>query len=668
MTRGPVWHTRVGKVLLMGMAVGLTLPAAAVRAQHASGDVAIARPIPAPMVLPTSMEQAVARGTRTRSGAPGGAYWQQWAGYEIRAALDPATGRLDGSVRIRYANESPYPLRRLVLHLHQNIHAPGVMRNEPQEVTGGVTLGRVAVDSVEVVEGSVGDGAAYHVEGTLMTISPPVPVESGDTVTLDLEWSEVLPQRGAGRMGQSDHEVYLVAYWFPRMGVFDDLRGWDAQPYLGGAEFYDDFGDYDVALTVPAGWTVMGTGELVNPTEVYSSQTLDRLEAASTSDERVVVASLPDLRAGSVTTAGVDGELTYRFTAKNVRDFTWTTSNVQQWDATSARVPDRDGDGTADRVLINSFWRPGRAPLWSEQWKYGKHSIEHHSRYTGLSYPWPHMTSVEGADIIEGGMEFPMLTLIGAYEGQQAAALYYVTAHELAHMWIPMIVGTNEKRYAWMDEGSTTFLEDQARMEYFPGVDHHRVEARGYLGAARAAMEQSMMRHGDWYEPGPGYGVASYPKPATLMAALRDLLGAETWERGYRTFIDEWAFKHPTPWDFFNTFERVADQDLDWFWTSFYDETWTLDHAVVSVVTRPSGDIVVKVADEGFAPYPARLLIQTTGEGTIEREIPVTRWLSGHTTAEIVLPASVGTVTRVEIDPSGYAPDVDRTNNFWPRG
>ena len=205
-------------------------------------------------------------------------------------------------------------------------------------------------------------------------------------------------------------------------------------------------------------------------------------------------------------------------------------------------------------------------------------------------------------------------------------------------------------------------------MEYFPGVDHHRVEARGYLGAALAAMEQSMMRHGDWYEPGPGYGVASYPKPATLMAALRDLLGAETWERGYRTFIDEWAFKHPTPWDFFNTFERVADQDLDWFWTSFYDETWTLDHAVVSVVTRPSGDIVVKVADEGFAPYPARLLIQTTGEGTVEREIPVTRWLSGHTTAEIVLPASVGTVTRVEIDPSGYAPDVDRTNNFWPRG
>ena len=182
-----------------------------------------------------------------------------------------------------------------------------------------------------------------------------------------------------------------------------------------------------------------------------------------------------------------------------------------------------------------------------------------------------------------------MLTLIGPYTGRGDQDLFNVTSHELAHMWVPMIVSTNEKRYAWMDEGMTTFLEGESRMELWPGVDHHRVEARSYLQAAAADAEQSMMRHGDFYEPGPGYGIASYPKPATLMVALREILGREVWTEAYRTFLDEWAYKHPTPWDFFNTFERVAERDLDWFWTSFYYETWTLDHSVETVRTPTGG-------------------------------------------------------------------------------
>jgi aminopeptidase N len=235
-------------------------------------------------------------------------------------------------------------------------------------------------------------------------------------------------------------------------------------------------------------------------------------------------------------------------------------------------------------------------------------------------------------------------------------------------MWIPMIVGTNEKRHAWMDEGATTFLEDQSRMEYWPGVDHHRVEAQGYYQVARLGLEQSMMRHGDWYEPGPGYGIASYTKPATLMVALRDLLGDEVWEEAYRAFIAEWAFKHPSPWDFFNTFERFAEADLDWFWTSFYEETWTVDHSVLSVDPHTGGGATVVIRDLGTAPYPTTVLIRTTAGGVIEHEIPVERWLDGHTEAEIEVPASAGAVTRVEVGPSGYEPDVDRSNNFWPRG
>jgi aminopeptidase N len=262
-------------------------------------------------------------------------------------------------------------------------------------------------------------------------------------------------------------------------------------------------------------------------------------------------------------------------------------------------------------------------------------------------------------------MEFPMLTLMGSYQGREAFDLYSVTAHELAHMWIPMIVGSNEKRHAWIDEGSTSFLENQTEPDYWPGLpDQDRADMESYLQVARMQMEQSMMRHGDYYEPGPGYGNASYQKPASLLVTLRALLGEETFMEGYRSFIRDWAFKHPSPWDFFNTFERVAGQDLDWFWQSFYYETWTLDHSVESV-EREMGETVITIADQGYAFMPTRVRIETATAGTMEKEIPVSHWLSGEETAQIRIPAASGEVTRVEIDPEGRFPDVDRRNNVW---
>jgi hypothetical protein len=628
----------------------------------------VRRAIPAGVTPPPEYRRAVERGWRSEDGSPGHAYWQQWSDYDVDVRLDPETGRLEGSVQILYAHQAPANLTNVWLHLHQNIHKEGAPRLEPQEITGGVTIKSLSADGETLEERAPGEGPGYRIVGTLMEVWPTIRLEPGDTLELDIEWEVTLPQNGAGRMGHSDREMYFVAYWFPKLAVFDNLRGWAPQPYLGTAEFFDEFSDYDVAITVPEHWTVMGTGTLQNPEEVFSALTLDRLEAAATADTLVTIAAQGERDARTVTADTEDDLLTYRFSADSVRDFTWTTSNLQRWDATSAVVGDLDGDGTDDRTLIHSFWRPERAPLWSEQWRYAKQSIEHHSRYTEFPYPWPHMTSVEGADIITGGMEFPMLTIIGPYEGGEPQALFNVTSHELAHMWIPMIVGTDEKRHAWMDEGSTTFLEDQSRMDIWPGVDHHRVEARPYLQVAAAEAEGSLMRHGDFYDPGPSYGIASYSKPATLMVALREVMGEVAWENAYRTFISEWAYKYPTPWDFFATFERLAERDLDWFWTSFYYETWTLDHAVQDVTTRPGGGVVVTIEDRGQAPYPAVVRVRTSGGDPLDFQIPVDHWLDGNLTYDIELPAGAGQVTRVEVDPEGYAPDVDRSNNFWPRG
>jgi hypothetical protein len=628
----------------------------------------VARAIPAAVTPPMGYQRALDRGWRSEDGSPGN-MWQQDTSYDIEGRLDTTTGELEGTVRIRYVNNAPATLPSVLIHLHQNIHKEGSPRNESVEITGGVTLTSVSANGQLLEEDSDEDGPGYEVRGTIMQLRTETPVEEGDTLQLEIGWEFSVPQKGAGeRMGHSDREIYFIAYWFPKMVLLDDLVLWNADPFLGTSEFYYGFADYTAALSVPENWSVMATGTLDNPEEVYSAITLDRIAEAGASDDLVTIAGQPERDAGTVTASGTNGWLTYRFSADNVRDFAWTASNVQRWDATSALVPDRDDDGEDDRVLIHSFWREERAPLWAEEWQYAKQSIEFHSQYTGLSYPWPHMTSVEGEGIINGGMEFPMLTLMGGYEGQDGQALFSVTSHELGHMWVPMIVGTNEKQHAWMDEGATTYLENQSEIELWPGVDHHRIGAQGFIQTALTGQEQSMMRHGDWYEPGPGYGNASYWKPAALMVALREVMGREIWEEAYQTFISEWAYKHPTPWDFFATFERFAEEDLDWFWTAFYYETWTLDHAVREVRPLTGGGARIVIDDLGVAPFPATVRIRTSTRQDFTYEIPVDHWLAGNTTYEIEVEPGVGAVTRVEVDPSGYAPDIDRTNNFWPQG
>ena len=312
-------------------------------------DEVVVRAIPAAVGYSPEFDRALQRGWRSETGAPGHSYWQNWTDYEIEARLDPETAKLEGTVQILYAHDAPANLNSVLIHLHQNLHREGSPRSSEQEITGGVTITRLAADGEELSERPMEEGPGWEVDGTLMQVRPTIRLEPGDTLQLDIDWEMALPQRGAGRMGHSNKEVYLVAYWFPKVGVFDDLHGWAAQPYLGNAEFYDDFGNYKVSISVPSGWTVMATGELQNPEEVFSAITLDQLDAAAVSDTLVVIADAASRGAGTVTAEGTDGWLNYRFSAENVRDFVWTTSNVQRWDATSAEVanqiwPDVDTD------------------------------------------------------------------------------------------------------------------------------------------------------------------------------------------------------------------------------------------------------------------------------------------------------------------------------------
>lgn len=630
------------------------------------------RPIPYPVIPSAQFRRAVELGTRTDGGNPGPGYWQQWTDYQLEARLIPDEKRLEGSARIVYHNRSPDVLPFVALHLFQNFHAEGAVRNEAAETTGGVDLERVVAGGERL--GAAGgtwelmrrDGkAGYAVDGTILYVRQPKPLPVGDSLVMSIDWAFDVPQDGAsGRMGWSEGNLFHIAYWYPQMVVYDDVVGWHTDQFLGNAEFYVGFGSYDLTVEAPEGWIIMATGAFHNPAEVLSASALARYEQAQRSDTVIHVLSEADFGPGKATRPAGDGRLRWRFTSDKVRDVAFSALLQSNWDAVRTPVGDRDGDGAMDYALINSFWRAS-APRWSRQWRYAQHSIAFLSRWTGLPYPWPHMTSVEGAGIIGGGMEFPMMTLIGSYNQSSDEGLYGVTAHELAHMWVPMIVGTDERRHSWMDEGTTSYNTSPAEDDFYPGTDHRRENADDYLFVARMGLEGEVMRWSDYHYSGTAYGTASYSKPAALLSTLRGLMGEAAFDSAYHDYIRTWAYKHPKPWDFFNHFSEAARRNLDWFWRAWYYETWTMDHAVGEVVTDQGGTKVI-VEDRGWVPMPARVTITRENGEQLQLEVPVETWLSGTTRAELSVPAG-SPVVKVEIDAEKLFPDVDDRNNIWER-
>ncbi len=625
------------------------------------------RPVPNPISIeiPNAFFAAADAGTRTISGEPGPEYWQQWTNYDMQVELIPEEKLIRGSSTITYHNNSPNTLNEILLELSQNLHREGVQRNETAEVTGGITLNKVMQGGSELKElQSSNDSNGYGVNGTLMVVRPSNPVEPGDSVQMQVEWEFTVPRQGAsGRMGYSEDNLYFIAYWYPQVRVYDDVIGWLTDPFTGNAEFYHGFGNYNVDITVPEQWMVASTGTLTNGEEVLNDEILRRLQKAHQSDSVMNVVTEEDF--GNVTRSAENGKITWNYNAENVRDFAFSVTSESMWDATRTEVGDRDGDGETDYAAINAIYR-NTAPLWTNGAEFTQHSVGYLSEYTGLEYPWPHMTSVEGGGIIGGGMEFPMMTIIGAYNGQPETSLYSVIAHEIAHMWVPMQISTNERRYSWIDEGTTSFNENQSYLDYYPtGNNPEQSEFQSYLQIAGSGLEGPVMRWSDYHYNGFAFGIASYPKPAALLISLRHLLGEDIFQKALTTFLEQWRYKHPYPWDLFNTFENVSGKDLSWFWRSWYYEVWILDQGVGNVTNTDSGtDIIIE--DYGQIPMPATVEITLSDNSTITHEIPVDVWLHGNTSTTINIDSDVE-VTSVVVDPANKFPDVDRSNNRWQK-
>lgn len=599
------------------------------------------RIVPYPIDLPPAFLAAVDKGTRTLDGKPGAKHWTNYAHYDLTAELDPVAKRVSGKARMTYLNRSPDEIGRVTIHCYQDLMKPSAMRTRVVEPTPGFELGGITVDG-EAVRGVVRD--------TLLNLRLPAAIPPGGKATIEIDWAYQVPKAGtAPRTGWEGEDVFYLAYWYPQFAVYDDVDGWVADPYRGNGEFYMGYADYDIAFTVPVGYLVRATGVLQNPADVLTEKSLAALDKARETREIQHVVEAADLAAGTATKASANGKLTWRFHAENVRDAAVSIARTYLWDATHAVVKDKDGPGRDGICDIHAVYEANSGD-WVRGAEYARHTIEYMSKMV-YPYPWPHMTACEG--IIGGGMEFPMMTIVG---GRRPAG---TIAHELCHMWFPMVVGTNEKRYAWQDEGFTSFWTTLCRDDFTGGSNGPRGDLLSTANTIARGGDEVCMRHGDTYGTD-NFGFASYSKTAAILHQTRAMLGDETFFAAFRTYVADWAYKHPQPYDFFRSFAASAGRDLEPYFRTWFFETWQLDHAVAAVAEQ--GDAtVVTVADRGRAWHPC--IVEATYEGgkTEQQVVPMEHW---RTATEATLRFGKG-VTKVTLDPDLGTLDVDRKNNAW---
>jgi hypothetical protein len=590
---------------------------------------------------------------RSASGAPGRGYWQQRTDYTLEATLDTATNVLRGRGRIYYVNRSPDPLPFVWVQLDQNLFAPGsvssALNQPPLQFAGGVVFdftGKGFVGGITIDRfAAAGRPLTTKVVGTMMRVELAQPLAPGVGITFDVAWHFPIPPYGGGRMGRVGSRFYELGQWYPRMAVYDDVHGWNTLPFLGAGEFYLEYGDFDVSLTVPAGFVLTATGALANPTVVRSAQERARLSGAFTSPGQVV-SVITRQEAAANATRKVPGTRTWRFTASNVRDFAWAAGSGLRWDAS-----------TWEGILVQTFYHADATP-WEEANTMLKFALRQFSNTLG-QYPWPQISAVEG--LVEG-MEYPMVIFCPSLQKREDQ--FWILTHELGHQWFPMQAGSDERRYPWMDEGFNTFADYDVAEQFFKGTAYGDTVRRELLSAytvnAMPGNEQPMITKPD--EVRQLYWNA-YQKPALMLSILRDaVVGRDEFNRAFREYLRRWKGKHPQPADFFRSLSDGSGRDLDWFWRNWIYTTARLDQAV-DEVRRDGDSTFIVLSNRGQMVLPVQLELRY-GDGTTERrDLPVEMWALGSKFRYRI--AGTKQLIGVVIDPRRLYPDIERDNNSW---
>jgi hypothetical protein len=609
--------------------------------------------------------------TRSASGKPGPEYWQNSADYKIDVSLNDVTKEISGSETITYTNNSPDALDFLWMQLDQNlfkIDSRGKsivpIRGSRNGDKGQNFDGGYGINTIKLIykkgRRSTEVNTTYSIVDTRMKVNLPKALEAnGGTVGIKIDFSFTSPDYGSDRMGvleTKNGRIFTLAQWYPRMCVYDDVSGWNTLPYLGAGEFYLEYGTFDVNITAPSNHLVVCSGALLNPSEVYTQEQQNRLKKAEASDATVMIRSEAEVTQPSSRPTN-SPTLTWKFRIENSRDVAWASSAAFILDAARINLPSGKKSLAMSAYPVESVGQDG----WSRSTEYTKASIEHYSE-KWLEYPYPAAINVAGN---EGGMEYPGIVFCN-YESK-TARLWGVTDHEFGHIWFPMIVGSNERLHAWMDEGFNTFINSLSTEEFNNGEYKERKSNMHRMSSVfvNDRLEPIYTSPDNLKER--NLGVLAYYKPSTGLVLLREqILGPERFDEAFTAYIDRWAYKHPTPDDFFRTMENVAGEDLRWFWRSWFINSWKLDQAVTSVKyvkNDPTQGAIITIANLEQMPMPVVVELKTKSGNVTRKTLPVEIWKRNvswefkvDTTEEL---------DKVVIDPDFVLPDVNSSNNKW---
>ena len=603
--------------------------------------------------------------SRAATGEPNVGYWQNKADYEITAVLNDLTNEISGSVTITYKNNSPHALPYLWLQLDQNLfnkESRGQARmpvdsrsrygDSKSDFNGGYKISSVKVNGSNTL-------ADYTISDTRMQVRLPKAVNpGGDMVKIKIEYSFTLPEYGADRCGilkTRNGNIFTVAQWYPRMCVFDDVQGWNTLPYLGPSEFYLEYGDFDVNITAPASHIVVCSGALQNETDVLTATQISRLAEARKSDKTVMIRTEAEVIDPSSRPKGAT--LTWHYKISNARDVSWASSKSFIWDAAKINLPSGKTSLAMSMYPTESNGQKG----WGRATEYTKGSIENYSK-RWFEYPYPVATNVASN---VGGMEYPGIVFCG-WKAEKSG-LFGVTDHEFGHTWFPMIVGSNERKYGWMDEGFNTFINSLADDDFNNGEYKNPPTKMDFMGAYMFGKgTEPIMTAPDAMKEA-NIGIALYFKPGYALELLRnEILGPDRFDYAFQTYIRNWAFKHPTPWDFFRSMENAAGEDLGWFWKGWFLENYKLDQSIVSVKyekDNAANGALVTIANLDQMAMPVLLTYETKSGIKGKMKLPVEVW-NNTATWKVKLPTTEE-LKKVEIDADKIFPDMNFENNVW---
>ena len=609
---------------------------------------------------------------RSVSGKPGHKYWQNKADYIIDVELDTLSDIIMGKEIIKYTNNSPDDLDFLWLHVDQNLFKEESRGNaiipingsrngsKGQKLDGGFKISAVQIIPERGSKNRSIIDAKYEIYDTRMKVFLPKPLKAnGGEISLKIDFSFLSPDYGSDRMGilRTDNgKIYTVAQWYPRMCVYDDLRGWNILPYTGQGEFYLEYGDFNVSITAPSDHIVVCSGELLNPFETYTLDQLNRWEQARASDETVMIRAPEEINDPGSRPTGRD-MITWRFRMENARDVAWASSSAFILDAARINLPSGKSSMAISAYPIESYGNNA----WERSTEYTKASVEH---YSERWFEYPYTTAINVAGNVKG-MEYPAVSF--CYYNSKGAGLWGVTDHEFGHNWFPMIVGSNERLYGWMDEGFNTLINYFSTQAFNNGEYKTRIGEELRYAAymfTREGLEPIITAPDNLIED--NMGLQYYKTGMFLLLLRKHVLGPKRFDDAFRSYIHRWAYKHPSPDDFFRTMEDVSGEDLGWFWRSWVMNNWQLDQAVTGVKyvdDKPESGAIISIKNMKEIPMPVKLEITTESEKKMEIKLPVEIWKKNIEWSFVV--ETNEKIKKVEVDPKYEYPDINGKNNIW---